>query len=80
VHSFGILSVAEIVLLGVGVAEDVIADQVYEDDGSGGKRPEFHGVEDEVAGLEGVHERHPCQIAKGEHETESVGGDIHSGE
>jgi hypothetical protein len=35
VHSFGVPSIVEIVLLGIGVAEDVIAEQVYEDDSRG---------------------------------------------
>lgn len=31
----------------------------------------------EEAGLQGVHERYPDQVAKAQHETEAVGSDIH---
>ncbi|KAI3481015.1 hypothetical protein L1887_56841 [Cichorium endivia] len=76
----GVGSVAELVLLGVGLAEDVVAGEVDGDDGGGAGDAEVDGVEGEVARLEAVDEGDPYEVADGEHESEAVGGDVHGGE
>ena len=78
-HTFGIASVAEVVLLAVGAAEDVVSGEVHEEDGGGGGETKLDGVEDEVACLEGVRKGDPREVADGKHESEAVGGDVHGG-
>jgi hypothetical protein len=76
----GLPAVPEIVLLAVGGAEDVVAEHVEGEDDGGQDGAELDLLVDEVAGLEGVGEGDPGEVADGEHETEAVGGDVHGGE
>jgi hypothetical protein len=50
-----------------------------EDAGDAGDA-EVDGVDGQVAGLETVDEWQPGKVAKGKHEAEAVGGDVHGGE
>ena len=76
-RAFWVLAVSEIVLLRVGVAEDVVPDQIHHDDRSSGHRAEFDRVECQIAGLEGVHKGDPRQVTYRQHVPKSIRGDIH---
>mmetsp|Transcript_26066 Transcript_26066/g.60859 ORF Transcript_26066/g.60859 Transcript_26066/m.60859 type:complete len:377 (+) Transcript_26066:351-1481(+) len=68
---------AEGILLTVGAAEDAVSQ------GVGGQHQQEHGeaevriVIDQIPRLEAVREGHPGQVAKDQHEAESVGGNVH---
>ena len=71
---------AEAVLLVVGGAEDVVTYRLGREDKSDAGEAEVERVDGEVAGLEGVDEGEPDEIAEGEHEAEAIGGDVDGGE
>lgn len=69
----------ERVLLVIGGLEDIDAENK---DGTHCRNPrpaQMHGVGGGVAALGGVQERNPGEIAEGEHEAQSVGGNVHPG-
>ena len=78
--TLGVAAIPEVVLLSVGVTEDVIAHQVNCDDQRGLDRAKFDLVEHQVAGLQGVDERDPGKVSDCEHKAEPIAGDVHRGE
>ena len=75
-----VTAVPEVVLLAIGSAEDVVSKQVYGYNERGVDRAELNLVENQVAGLKGVDEGNPSQVAHCKHETEAIRGDVHGGE
>lgn len=76
----GVGAVAELVLFRVGFAENVVADEVDSNDSRSSSDTEVDRSESKVAGLQTVDEGHPDEVSNREHETEAVGGNVHSGE
>lgn len=72
---FGIAS--EAVLLVVGGSEYVIAQALNGEDPEDALDPEVDRVDGQVAGLQGVDEGKPDQIAKGQHEAKSIASDVY---
>lgn len=73
-------TVAELILLGVGLTEDVISDQVDADDSSSAGNAEVDRMESKVASLQAIDEGDADKITDREHEPETIGGDVHGGE
>lgn len=76
-HTFWILAVPEIILLRIGNAEDPVPQHLDTDDAQTSEPAEFNRREGKVTRLKRVHEWDPNVVSKGEHETETVGCDIH---
>ncbi|KAH3665317.1 hypothetical protein OGATHE_004133 [Ogataea polymorpha] len=72
-------SLAEFALLAVGRVENVVSNGHDGHHTTEGSRRQMHRSEREISCLQGVSEWNPTQIAKCEHETESVGGNVHHG-
>mmetsp|Transcript_36259 Transcript_36259/g.116432 ORF Transcript_36259/g.116432 Transcript_36259/m.116432 type:complete len:245 (+) Transcript_36259:403-1137(+) len=68
------------VLLGVCAAKHAVAQYVEERHPYQCRHGEGRVVVDENASLERVREGNPREVSKGEHEAETVGRDVHSGE
>lgn len=71
---------AEDVFLRVGATEDIIACEIDGEDDEGAQGAELDRVDGQIARLQGVDEGQPDQVAEGEHETETVRGDVHGRE
>lgn len=76
----GIPTLAEFVLLAIGSAENVVADEIERKDGSGRQVAQLDGHKCQETSLKTVDEGHPGQVAHREHESKSIGGDVHLGE
>ena len=72
-----IAPIAELVLLRVGITEDVKAKQLDEQHARHARHTDPHGVDRKVLRLQAVDERHPRKVADAEHEAKPVGSDVH---
>lgn len=70
----------EAVLLVVDGAEDVVSEKLDSGDGDDALDAEVNGIDGQVAGLDGVGEWDPDEIAKGQHHAEAVLNDVHGGQ
>ena len=75
-----VFAVPEVVLLAIRAPEDPVTNEVHGQNRHGVHRTKLHRVEGEVACLEGVGERHPGEVADGEHKAEAIGRDVHGSE
>jgi hypothetical protein len=75
--TFRVLAVTEVILFTVGISEDPVASEVYNDDSSSPDWSQLDRLEGQIAGLQGVREWHPSQVANCKHETEAISGDVH---
>lgn len=73
-------SVAEVILLTIGISEDIVTKEVHTNNRCSPSGTQFNLVEDQIPRLERVNARNPTKIADGEHEPKPVSGDIHLGE
>jgi hypothetical protein len=71
------LSIAEVVLLAIGISEDVIPQEIDEQDTQDTEKAEFDMVEGEITGLKSVNERNKCEVADSKHESETITCDVH---
>jgi hypothetical protein len=71
---------AEAVLLVVRAAENVVPQTENGENAGVTGEAEGEGVDGEIARLQTVDERHPSEVAEGEHEPEAIGGDVHGGQ
>lgn len=78
--TLGVLPIPEIILLAIRVSEDVITSEVDDQDQSDFDWAKFHVVEREVTGLQGIDKGDPSKVADGQHEAETIRGDVHCGE
>ena len=60
--TLGVLPIAEVVFLAVGVSEDVITRDVGEEDDSGPQGAQFDGFESEVPCLERIDKGDPRKV------------------
>ena len=75
-----VLAIAEVIFLAIRGTEDVVAEQVRSQNEPGVEWAELNLVEHEVARLERVDEGQPREVTDGQHEAETICGDIHGGE
>jgi len=81
VCDLGVVGVrAEAVLLVVAAAEDPVTSSLHAEDGKGIEWAQDDWVYGEVASLKTVGEGQPGEVAKGQHEAESVGSNVDCGQ
>ena len=73
-------TLAEIVLLSVADTEDVVSYELNAKNGDSTDKTELDGGKGEVSSLESVGKGDPGQVSDREHESESVGRNVHLGE